>query len=149
MSAAPRHLPHALCCIRVDLRAGALGSSRARQTRSMSTCGCAPATLTSVAFANGVVLQRCRTHEVQTWTGGDRATSGTAPLPALKDLFVQERGHGKRPAAAARRARVARPAAPRPAAAAPDVRPEAPSDDLLTALLNARGLSGAWTVAPS
>ena len=110
----------------------------------MSTCDCAPGTLTSFAFSNGVVLQRCLLHEVQSWTGADRSASGTAPLTALKDLFVQERGHWKRPVPPPRAAAPA----PRPPAPREHVVPaDPPTDDLLTALLNARGLTGAWAVA--
>ena len=111
----------------------------------MSTCACAPSSRTSVAFAHGIVLQRCSAHELQTWTQDGRATDAPTVRRLLKDLFVETRGTRSTPP----RARPAvlplgLPAQSRPSS---DVALDAGTDEALTALLRSRGLQGSWSVA--
>lgn len=114
----------------------------------MSTCICAPAHLTSVSFAHGIVMQRCRQHELQTWTKDGRATDAGTVRTLLKDLFVETRGTRSRATSPERR-----PAAPvaftLPAQdhASSEVAMDAGADEALTALLRSRGLQGSWAVA--
>ena len=111
----------------------------------MSTCVCAPAHLTSVAFAHDIVMQRCQRHELLTWTKDGRPTDTRTVRTLLKDLFVETRG-------ARSTSPVARPATPAltvPAQSHPssDVALGAGADEALTSLLRSRGLQGSWSVA--
>ena len=106
----------------------------------MSTCACPASSLTSVSFAHGVVMQRCGSHELQTWTVNGRRTDGRAVRGLLKDLFVETRGQ-RRPAAELPTHQVAR------SGARTHVAPDATTDERLTALLNARGVQGSWAIA--
>lgn len=102
----------------------------------MTSCACPPSTLTSLTFAEGIVLVRCRAHDQQAWVVEGRVMETAAALPALKDVFIEQRGKGGRPSTVRRKPPVR-------------VRREAPVgavEDRLTALLNARGLPGSWTV---
>lgn len=111
----------------------------------MSSCSCSAASLTSVAFDGGIVLQRCGTHEAQRWTLDGREVARTEALHRLRSLFTSARRQ---------RAGQSVPAAPRvrpaPRVRAPQVTTlpaDAPTDERLTALLRARGLQGSWAVA--
>ena len=111
----------------------------------MSTCVCAPAHLTSVAFAHGIVMRRCQRHELQTWTQDGRPTDARTVQRLLKDLFVEQRGTrstspARRPAPVA----LTLPAASHPSS---DVALGAGADEALTKLLRSRGLQGSWAVA--
>ena len=117
----------------------------------MSTCACAPDDLRSVAFAHDIVMQWCGRHEVQRWTVDGRQADHADVLPALKDLFVEERGSGRRRGPAAPKV-VRLPGttsyAP-PAARAYDLPSDEEStvtDEQLTALLKSRGLQGTWSI---
>lgn len=107
----------------------------------MTRCHCAAASLTSLRFADGLVLLRCAAHEQQTWFVDGRPAERHEVLPALRELFEDRRGErstGRTPAARPRVVRL------------PEAAPvEADTDDgaRLTALLHARGLSGTWVVA--
>ena len=103
----------------------------------MSTCACPRATLTSLTFADGIVLVRCRAHEQQTWVVDGRPMTAAAALPVLKDLFVEQRGKGRRPRSVRRKP---------PAAPPREAMPDTVVDERLTALLNARGVPGSWKV---
>lgn len=115
---------------------GVVERAHVRDTWRMTSCACPESTLTSLTFADGVVLVRCRVHELQTWVVEGRAMGTDAALPVLKDLFVEHRGKGGRPRAVPRKAPVR----------APREMPAAAVDERLTKLLNARGLPGSWTV---
>lgn len=111
----------------------------------MSTCVCPPAHLTAVGFAHGIVMQRCRVHELQTWTQDGRPTDADAVRSLLRDLFVETRG-------ARATSPVSRPAAGSvPSAsqshASSEVALDAGADEALTTLLRSRGLAGSWGVA--
>ena len=108
----------------------------------MTSCPCPPASLTSVCFAEGVVLVRCSAHEQQSWFVDGQEVARTEALTALKDLVVARRGE-RRTAATSRRPKVIRMQEP----VAYDVPAEADDAERLTALLRARGLSGTWAVA--
>ena len=106
----------------------------------MNSCACPASRLTSVAFAHGVVMQRCRSHETQAWTVNGRPAAAPAVRSLLKDLFIETRG----------RTRTSRPAPVQPVAAPRAERaadPTAGLDEQLTALLRARGMQGSWAVA--
>jgi hypothetical protein len=111
----------------------------------MNSCACPPATLTSVAFAHGIVMQRCVSHEQQTWILDGRPIDSATVRPALKDLFIQQRDLRQRPRSAAPR-RHAVPLVPTPTPVVQHPAADPRADDL-TALLNARGLQGSWSVA--
>ena len=103
----------------------------------MTRCACPASTLTSVAFASGVAMQRCPSHELQSWTVDGRPTDARTARRLLQALFVESRGQRRSGAPASRRT-------------IPPAQPAAParhSDEDLTALLNARGLPGTWSVA--
>lgn len=102
----------------------------------MTSCSCPDSALTSLTFADGIVLVRCRVHEHQTWVVEGQPMATDAALPALKDLFVEQRGKGGRARTVPRKAPVR----------APREVPAAAVDDRLTELLNARGLPGSWKV---
>ena len=110
----------------------------------MNSCACPASRLTSVAFAHGVVMQRCRAHETQTWTVNGRPADGRTVRSLLKDLFVETRGltRTSRPAPAQK---VVAPSAQRNAEREEEVTPGL--DEQLTALLRARGLQGSWAVS--
>lgn len=111
----------------------------------MSTCVCAPAHLTSVAFQHGIVMQRCRRHELQTWTQDGRPTDAVTVRTLLKDLFVETRGaRSSSPAARPAPMRLTLPARSHPSS---EVALDAGADQALTALLRSRGLQGSWAVA--
>ena len=116
----------------------------------MNSCACPASSVTSVAFAHGVVMQRCRAHELQTWTVEGRRTDASTVRTLLKDLFVETRGQ--------RRSTSPIPAQqvitlPDPSSASltsefsSDVALDAGADERLTALLRSRGLQGSWAVA--
>ncbi len=111
----------------------------------MSTCICAPAHLTSVAFAHGIVMQRCRVHELQIWTQDGRATDARTVRTLLKDLFVETRG--TRATSPATRRDDVHLDVPSQDHAFSDVALDAGADEALTALLRSRGLQGSWAVA--
>jgi hypothetical protein len=111
----------------------------------MSTCVCAPAHLTSVAFAHGIVMSRCRVHDLQTWTQDGRLTDPRTVRTLLKDLFLETRGTratspGTRPAPP-------RPSVPTQEHGVSEVVLDAGADEALTALLRSRGMNGSWAVA--
>ena len=114
----------------------------------MDTCSCAPATLTCVTFARGVVMRRCRRHELQTWTVDGRRTDAETARGLLRDLFVEMRGERARSTSPAPTPRVLHLEVPSydddPSA---EVALPAGADERLTALLNSRGLQGSWAVA--
>lgn len=112
----------------------------------MTSCACPTSRLTSVQFTHGVVMQRCQAHELATWTVDGRRADARTVRGRLKDVFVESRGQ-RRTAAPARTPRVAQPAVPAHPAGAVAAMAQAPDDDLLTALLNARGLTGSWATA--
>ena len=113
----------------------------------MSSCPCPRTALAAVTFDNGAVLLRCPSHEEQRWLVEGREVSTTDALALLRDSFVA--GRSRRPQPGTRRHRIVR----MPDTPAVDPYPETPQlsgDDAsadLTALLNARGLSGSWAVA--
>lgn len=123
----------------------------------MSLCSCPPDALTSVAFADGTVLLRCGAHERQAWLVDGEPAPRQAALDGLRALFTEQRYQR------ARRPRRPRPAVvdlvvPAPRMVPPAVvRLDPPRVDahqrdrrdgeLLTALLQARGLPGTWAVA--
>lgn len=118
----------------------------------MSSCSCSPESLVSVTFRNGTVLLRCPAHEIQRWLVDGRPVAVPTALDGLRSLFVEHRGVRAAPQPAP--AAAERPAAdrviqlPRAAAAAQSPQDPARVDDAaLTALLNARGLTGSWAVA--
>ena len=137
----------------------AIAGTAAGTLQNMLPCGCARPALISLTFGPGIVLLRCAAHETQSWLV-DGAETGTADaLASLKTLFVERRGR-RQPAtdgaAHPRRRRTdvradvradvpAQPAA-RPAAL-PAVVDLGDADARLTALLQARGLSGSWSIA--
>lgn len=108
----------------------------------MTTCACPATSLASLRFADGLVMLRCASHELQTWYVDGRPAERHEVLPALKDLFVDRRGERRSTPAPARRVvRLSEPVAY-------DAGPADTDDSArLTALLQARGLSGTWAVA--
>ena len=113
----------------------------------MSTCICAPAHRTSVAFAHGIVMQRCRVHELQTWTQHGRPTDARTVRTLLKDLFVETRG--VRSTSPVDRPAPVRLTLPAQDHASSEVALGAGADEALTALLRSRGLQGSWSVSPA
>ncbi|MCW2679889.1 MAG: hypothetical protein JWM62_1290 [Frankiales bacterium] len=111
----------------------------------MSTCVCAPAHLTSVAFPHGIVMQRCQRHELQMWTKDGRPTDTGTVRTLLKDLFVEKRG--TRSTSPIARPAPARMHLPVQSHDRSDVALDAGADEALTALLRSRGLQGSWAVA--
>ncbi|MCW2679893.1 MAG: hypothetical protein JWM62_1294 [Frankiales bacterium] len=111
----------------------------------MTSCACPAASLTSLRFADGLVMLRCAAHEQQAWFVDGRAAERHEVLPALRDLFVDRR-RGERSAGRVRpaRPRVLQMQEPAPHEVVPV---EADDSERLTALLRARGLSGSWAVA--
>ena len=115
----------------------------------MSSCRCPRTALAAVTFDNGAVLVRCPSHEQQRWLVEGREVSSTDALALLRDAFSA--GRNRRPEPGTRRHKVVR--MPDTPAVAVDPYPETPQlsgDDAsadLTALLNARGLTGSWAVA--
>ena len=113
----------------------------------MSSCCCPRAALAAVTFDNGAVLLRCTAHEQQRWLVEGREVATSEALGLLRDAFTA--GRSRRPEPPTRRHRVVR----MPDTAAVDPYPQAPvptgrgADADLTALLNARGLTGSWAVA--
>ncbi len=108
-------------------------------TRDMPNCACPAASLTSLRFADGLVLLRCAAHEQQAWYVDGRPAERHEVLPALKGLFVDRRGE-----------RAGRGAPARRVVQLPEAAPALPEDvdsARLTALLRARGLPGDWAVA--
>lgn len=113
----------------------------------MSTCACAPAHCTTVAFSHGIVLQRCWQHDLQTWTLDGRATDARTVRGLLKDLFVETRGVRTRSTSPVRGRTAAPLTVPAPGNVFSDVALGAGADAALTALLRSRGLQGSWSVA--
>lgn len=122
----------------------------------MSMCPCSPSSLTAVTFENGIVLQRCGMHDVQGWVVAGEATDRDEVLANLRGVFSVRNDQRRRDRAAV--ARTATPVAPAtappapvaPATAAaptPEMLRATNPDEQLTALLQARGLPGAWAVA--
>lgn len=122
-----------------------VAQARLRHTCSMSTCICAPAHLTCVAFAHGIVMQRCRVHELQKWTLDGRATDARTVRTLLKDLFVETRG--TRSTSPATRPAPVSLTLPVQSHTSSEVALDAGTDEALTSLLRARGLQGSWAVA--
>ena len=117
----------------------------------MNRCACPASSLTSLEFAHGVVMQRCMSHEQQSWTVDGRLADARTVRSLLKDLFVEARGQ-RRSTVGARPRRVGHlnaPARDRTTSGAPaaGVDVDAGADEQLTALLRARGLQGSWAVA--
>ena len=108
----------------------------------MTSCACPASSLTAVQFAHGVVMQRCRSHELATWTVDGRRADTRTVRGLLKDLFVETRCQRRTPSP-----RALPVAVPAQATAAVDVLDGLAADDLLTALLNARGVQGRWATA--
>lgn len=116
----------------------------------MSSCCCPRTALSAVTFDSGAVLLRCHAHEQQRWVVAGREVSSTDALALLRDAFLA--GRSRRPEPRSRRHHKVVQLPDTPAVAA-DPYPATPrlsgadaSADL-TALLNARGLSGSWAVA--
>ena len=113
----------------------------------MSSCSCPRTALTAVTFDGGAVLLRCLAHEQQSWVVDGREVTASDAMALLRDSFVA--GRSRRPAPGTRRHKVVR----MPDTPAVDPYPQTPqptgrgADADLTALLNARGLSGSWAVA--
>lgn len=123
----------------------------------MEMCACPTASLTAVTFEQGIVLQRCSAHDTQTWVVEGEATDRAEVLENLRSVFLERREQRRR-AATPTQSRpddvisLTTPGRPvRPASAPPVVHvqlpPGATSDEQLTALLQARGLPGAWAIA--
>jgi hypothetical protein len=114
----------------------------------MDTCSCAPASLTCVTFARGIVMRRCPAHEVQSWTVDGSRTDAATARGLLKDVFVELRGQRVRSSSPAPTPRVLHLDVPSydddPST---EVALPAGADERLTALLNARGLQGSWATA--
>lgn len=110
----------------------------------MTRCQCPATSLTSVRFADGLVMVRCSAHEQQAWLVDGQPAEKHQVLPALKDLFVDRRGERSTSRRTASKQRVVRLPETTPYEAVP-----ADADDSarLTALLHARGLSGTWAVS--
>jgi hypothetical protein len=128
----------------------------------MSLCPCSPDSLTAVTFENGIVLQRCGVHDVQSWVVAGETTDRDEVLANLRGVFsVRNEQRRRDRAPVARTPAPVAPAAPRSAPPAPepnptvDLTPAATAeilranspDEQLTALLQSRGLPGAWAVA--
>lgn len=111
----------------------------------MSSCCCSAASLTSVAFDGGMVLQRCGTHEAQRWTLDGREVARTEALHRLRTVFTSARG--QRPGESGPAAPRVRPSRRVRAPQLVTLPADAPTDERLTALLRARGLQGSWAVA--
>lgn len=111
----------------------------------MNTCSCAPAHLSSVAFAHGIVMHRCRRHELQQWTQDGRPTDARTVRTLLKDLFVETRG--ARSTSPVDRPAAVRLTVPAQSHTSSKVALDAGADEALTALLRSRGLQGSWSVA--
>lgn len=135
------------CAVRVVFRLDRLAGPGQRHTCSMSTCACAPSHRTTVAFSHGIVLQRCRLHDLQTWTLDGRATDAPTVRGLLKDLFVEARGARTRSTSPLRRRASAPLRAAVPTEVPRDVALGAGADEALTALLRSRGVQGSWSVA--
>ena len=113
----------------------------------MSTCSCPRSSLTSVAFAHGVMMQRCRAHELQAWTVEGRPADDATVRRLLKDLFVESRGRRGRSTSPAPARTVVHLDLPAQEQVFSDVALDAGADAQLTALLRSRGLQGSWAVA--
>lgn len=110
----------------------------------MSMCQCPPSSLTTVSFDRGLRLVRCGLHELQSWEVDGRPLDRADVLESLRTVFASRRGQ--------RRDEGAATPAPEPAraAASPQARDviQLPhTDESLTALLQSRGISGAWAIA--
>ena len=112
----------------------------------MNSCACPASSLTSVEFAHGVVMQRCRSHELQTWTVDGRRTDARTVRRLLKEVFVETRGR-TRSTSPSRAPRVAHLDVPTYGDPSSEVALGAGADERLTALLRSRGLQGSWSVA--
>jgi hypothetical protein len=108
----------------------------------MSMCPCPPSSLTAVSFDRGLRLLRCGVHEQQGWELDGRPVDRADVLESLRTVFSDRRGQ--------RRAGCVVTPAPQPArsaAPAAGVIQLPHTDEGLTALLHARGLTGAWAIA--
>jgi hypothetical protein len=114
----------------------------------MNSCACPASSLTSVAFAHGVVMQRCRSHELQSWTVNGRRTDAGTVRGLLKDLFIETRGQ-RRSTSPIQAQKVVHLDVPSYESTSSDVALDAGADERLTALLRSRGLQGSWAVASS
>jgi hypothetical protein len=109
----------------------------------MSMCPCPPNSLTAVSFDRGLRLLRCGVHEQQGWELDGRPLDRADVLENLRTVFTSRRGQR----------REAGLAVPTPAPARTGPAPAAEmiqlphTDEGLTALLHARGLTGAWAIA--
>lgn len=113
-------------------------------TGDMSRCACPAASLTSLQFADGVVMLRCGAHEHQEWFIDGRPAQRHEVLPALKDVFVGRRGERS----SSRRHAVRRSVVRQPQPTSYEQVPTgAAATEQLNALLRARGLSGTWSVS--
>lgn len=118
----------------------------------MPLCGCATATLTALTFERGLALLRCGAHEEQVWTVHGEPVPVVDAHARLRAAFAGNRSQTRRTGSRACGGRVLnllgqRPPAREPRPAAVNVRSMLGADERLTALLNAQGLQGSWSVA--
>lgn len=113
----------------------------------MAMCPCPPSSLAAVSFDRGLRLLRCGVHEQQSWEIDGRPLERADVLHNLRVVFASRRGQ-RRDEGAARPAPALAPApSARQEAQAVIQLPVLQTDETLTALLHARGLSGAWAIA--
>lgn len=118
----------------------------------MPLCGCPTSTLTAVTFERGLALLRCGAHEEQVWTVDGQPISVADAHARLRVAFSDARSQTGRtgPRACGRvvNLHTQRPGATRTSRPATvDVSSMLGADERLTALLNAHGLHGSWSVA--
>ena len=113
----------------------------------MSFCACSPDQLTTVTFDQGIVLLRCGLHDLQCWVVDGQQQERTDVLENLRAIFLERREQRRRSATPAAEDRVIQlPSAPSTRCAPLAAVPESDADKL-NALLQARGLTGAWSIA--
>lgn len=113
----------------------------------MSSCTCTDATEATVSFQNGTVLLRCADHDRSRWLVDGQEVPTAVAFSRLREHFHAERLQPQRHKTPRRQVVLL----PQPRAVEPyEVRATpvtAPSDEELTALLQAHGVSGSWAVA--